>query len=381
MIEDLVPVAPAFALDWERIRALSPWVDALHHCEQDVTYHAEGDVGIHTRMACEALLADPSWRALEERERRVTFLAVLLHDVAKPICTRRTEEGRLTARGHSKRGENLARRILFEEGFPFDEREQVVALVRLHQVPFFAIEEEDAVRRVLRASHVARCDLLTVVARADGAGRTCADARDQQRILDNTELFLELARQEGCADRAYAFSSEHARFTFFRDGAARHPRPVFDDRRGEVFVMSGLPGMGKDTWLARHAPDRPVISLDVLRRELRVDPRNSQGSVLQAARERARGFLREGRPFCWNATLVTRELRTQLVDFLAGYRARVHIVYVEVDEPTWRRRNAERRERVPDAVLEKLLGKWSVPDRTEAHAVTYAVEGVERRSR
>ena len=77
-----VPRPPDWRLDWTALDAGYPWVKAMHGCPQDPVYHAEGDVWVHTRMVCEALVDDPAWRALDELARRILFSATLLHDVA-----------------------------------------------------------------------------------------------------------------------------------------------------------------------------------------------------------------------------------------------------------------------------------------------------------
>src|SRR5262249_48640872 len=130
-------------------------------------------------------------------------------------------------------------------------------------------------------------------------------------------------------------------------------------------------GAGKDTWLAANAGGRPVISLDAIRSEIDVDPEDAQGPVIQTARERARIHLRKGEPFIWNATNVSRQLRSGLISFFAEYRARVCVVYVETTEPELRRRARDRS--VPMAVIDRLLEKWSVPDLTEAHAIDFVI--------
>lgn len=73
-----------------------------------------------------------------------------------------------------------------------------------------------------------------------------------------------------------------------------------------VTILSGLPGSGKDSWLARHRPDLPVVSLDRIREETGTSPTDNQGAVLQAAFEMARRHLREKRDFFWNATCLSR---------------------------------------------------------------------------
>jgi predicted kinase len=137
--------------------------------------------------------------------------------------------------------------------------------------------------------------------------------------------------------------------------------------------MSGLPGAGKDRWIARHAQGLPVVSLDALRHELDVDPEDAQGAIVQVARERAREHLRAGRSFVWNATNLSRAVRGQCVRLAADYGARVRIVYVEAAADVLWSQNRARAHPVPERVIEKLLKRWEVPDATEGHVVEYVV--------
>ena len=85
----------------------------------------------------------------------------------------------------------------------------------------------------------------------------------------------------------------------------------------------------------------------------------------------ARGYLRAGRDFAWNGTNLSRDLREQSIGHFAAYRARVRIVYVEVPEARLWRQNRGRAAPVPEAIIERLLSRWEVPDRTEAHWVEH----------
>jgi predicted kinase len=321
-------------------------------------------------MVCEALAALPAWRGLPEGERAVLFAAAVLHDVAKPDCTRHEPDGRISSRGHSRRGSITARNVLWRQTVPFGLREQVTALVRFHQVPYYLIERGDPRRPAVEVSQTARCDHLALLAEADVRGRLCAD---RQRLLDNVALFVEFCREEGCLTTPRPFPSDHSRFLYFRD-PRRHPdQPAHEAFRAEAVLMSGLPGSGKDHWLRHHLPDWPVVSLDAVRGELDVSPEDDQGAVLNRAREVARERLRQGRSFVWNATNVSRQLRGGLIDLFAGYGARVRIVYVEASADLHAEQNRRRPAPVPEAVIERLRDRWEVPDRTEAHEVTWAV--------
>jgi predicted kinase len=145
-----------------------------------------------------------------------------------------------------------------------------------------------------------------------------------------------------------------------------------DDTEFEVVVMAGLPASGKDTWLRAHRPDLPVISLDAVRAELDVDPDDAQGEVIAKARERARSYMRTRTSFAWNATNLSRQLRTQLLALFRSYRARTHIVYCEAPKAELEKRNRGRHVPVPRAAIARMMDRWTVPDPTEAHQVTYA---------
>jgi predicted kinase len=365
-----IPQPPDFQLDWQALHDEFDWVRRMQDCPQSPIHHAEGNVWIHTRMVCEAMIQNSGWQAQDETTRALLFIAALMHDVAKPDCTRTEDDGRITSRGHSLVGEKLAREILWRMKMPFHLREPITQLIRYHQTPFFLIEREDSERVAFRLSQSARCDLLALVASADARGRVCADLG---RLLDNIALFTEFCRERDCFDRARKFPSAHSRFLYFRK-ADRDPNYLaFDDTRSEVVLMSGLPGSGKDTWIQTHLPAWNVISLDDIRRELKIAPTGNQGVVIQQARERARVFLRKGENFIWNATNLSRQIRAQCIDLFASYSARVRIVYVETTEQKLFQQNRERENAVPATVMQKMFGRWEVPDLTEAHEVELVV--------
>lgn len=378
-LPELAPGAPIDAAALEALEAwLAPVVTAaeLAATPQDPGFHAEGDVWIHTRLAIEALVGGPAYAAAEPAARPILAAAVLLHDAGKPSTTR-LEGDKLTSRGHSARGEQLARVALWRRGTPFAIREHVCALIRHHQVPFYGVTRApaEAARLAIRLSLLLRNDWLTAVADADGRGRRCAEPADQVRIVDHCALWAEHCRELGALDGPRPFATPHTRQVWLEgEPGARDPDvPAHDDTACEVTLMAGLPASGKDSWLRANRPDLPVISLDRLRGELDVEPDDPQSEVIAAAREQARRYLRAGTSFAWNATNLTPSLRGQLLALFRGYRARTHIVYCEAAPQDLLARNHSREARVPARVLDRMIERWTVPDRTEAHVVTYVV--------
>lgn len=361
-----LPTPEAPRLDWARLDATFPWLRALAGCPQDPVHHAEGDVAVHTRMVCEKMASLPAWQALPVDDRAVALAAALFHDIAKPATTRCEADGRVTAPGHSRRGEFMARAELYRMGVPFAVRESIAGLVRHHQVPFFLIDAPDALRRAITVAERARGDLLAVLAEADMRGRVCEDA---SKALDNVALYKILCDENGLTRAPFAFANGTSRYAYFtREGRDPGYAAHEDAAAFEVVLLCGLPGSGKDTWVATHRAGVPVVSLDDLRDALDVDPRDNQGAVVTAAKERARVLLRARTPFVWNATNVTRQRRAELVSLFADYGARVRLVYVEAPWETLRRQNRERARKVPEAVISGMIDRWEVPVASEAHA-------------
>lgn len=364
-LEDLIRIGQAAGFEWLR---------AMAGCAQEAEYHAEGDVLVHTRMVVDALVASPEWRSAPAAARSELFAAALLHDVAKPRCTRVEEDGRIHARGHARLGARMARALLWsDEAFlrepvPIAHREAVVSLVRLHGLPLYVLDDADPRYALFRASIRVRCDRLALLAEADVRGRQCTD---QQGLVDRVELFRLLAAEQRCLDQPRHFASDHSRFLYFRRPQRDPEHAAHDPTRFEVTLLSGLPGAGKDTYARRYLSDLPQVSLDLLRRSMRISPEETQKPVIDAAQSQARAYLRSEQPFVWNSTNISTAMRAPLIDLFAAHGARIRVVYVDAPLPELLRRNARRAETVPAAVVQRLADRLEIPDRTEAHHVEW----------
>jgi poly(A) polymerase len=156
----LVPGAPRGLELMRETRLLdqfAPELAALHGVTQN-RFHLY-DVWEHTLVA---LANVPAHAPLTVR------LAVLLHDVAKPVTRTADEAGEVHFYGHEEAGAEMARTLLTRLRYPNDEIETVTKLVRLH-MRYGAYDPEwtdAAVRRLIRAVGPYRHDLFTI-ARAD----------------------------------------------------------------------------------------------------------------------------------------------------------------------------------------------------------------------
>jgi len=212
---------------------------------------------------------------------------------------------------------------------------------------------------------------LTMLARADVLGRS---SRDVGELSERVELFDELCRDLGCREGPRSYPSDLTRYLFLAGERQSPDGPAFDGTKFEVVLLAGLPGAGKDAWCRRHGGGRPVVSLDAVRRSCGLSPSSAQGVVVDAGRRLARQHLRRREPFVWNATNVSRTLRSGLVSLFRGYGARVRVVWVETSYDDMLRRNRERPPEtcVPSGVLERLVDKFDPPTVVEAPVVEWS---------
>jgi len=199
----LVAAEPAVGLRWlDRLNVtpqLFPEIEALKGVPQEPDWHPEGDVFVHTLLAC-----DRARELIDELDypRRVTLmLAALCHDFGKPSTTEFVE-GRTRSRGHDEAG--VAPTLAFLDRLKlftldgYDVRAQVVALVREHLKPgeFYRKRAEvtdGAFRRLAR-----RCELelLYRVAKADSLGRNAPWVpREKWFGSEAQEWFIARARE------------------------------------------------------------------------------------------------------------------------------------------------------------------------------------------
>ena len=360
---------------------MQPIFEAMARTEQNPDYHGEIDVLSHTKMVCEALISDPEYQKGTVREKTVLFLAALFHDIGKIRCTR-FEEGSWRSPHHARSGSTMAREILWRDlGFCGTEekqqlREAVCRLVRYHSFPPYAMNDDDPERKLLRiaADGALTKDFslttLLILERADILGRVCRDTEDS---LEKIAYCRMLAEDAGCLHEPFAFTDDFSARAYFKEKTEWKDQALFNDTWGEIVMLSGLPGTGKDTWIAQNLPDLPMISLDEIRKKLQIRPTDNQGRVIAEAYETAKEYMRKKQPFVWNATNITPKTRGWQISLFEDYGASVHTVFLETAWHEQLRRNAARKEMVPVFAVERMLSKLEPPERAECERVTWEI--------
>lgn len=210
--------------------------------------------------------------------------------------------------------------------------------------------------------------LLCILVQADVRGRI---APDTEELLERMALCRQEAEALGCLYGAGTFADPFTQRAYFQERRVWRAQSLYNDTWGEVILLSGLPGTGKDAWLAKITSRLPMISLDQLRKTMGLAPTDAQERVIQAAMEQARQYLRAQMPFIWNARNLTESMRGKLIRLFESYGAAVRIVYLETGWGENLRRNASRHDAMPEPLMEDMLGRLVPPQRWEAQYVDW----------
>ncbi|MBR5187061.1 MAG: AAA family ATPase, partial [Clostridia bacterium] len=335
----------------------------------------------HTKAVCEALVRDGEYQKGSEREKTVLFLAALFHDIGKIKCTV-LENGVYRSPHHAKTGAVMTREILWRDfGLCGSRdaqqiREAVCQLIRYHSYPPFAMNDANSERKLLKIAangELAKdfsVSALCTLERADIIGRI---SKDTEESLEKIAYCKMLAEEAGCAEKPFPFADDFSKRAYFKEKTEWKNQAMFNDAWGEVILLSGLPGTGKDTWIAKNHPEMPVVSLDEIRKKLGISPTEKQGAVVAAGYEEARSYLRKQQPFIWNATNITAQVRTAQISLFEQYGAAVKTVFLETEWNEQLRRNAERKAKVPVSAIERMLSKLEMPERFESESVVWEI--------
>lgn len=370
------------------------WLYRLQATEQDPEWHAEGNVYIHTGMVLEALyqLLATQAQHIQGEQRQALILAALLHDIAKPVRTKRQEVRgieRIISPQHEAYGRNYLAFKLIVLPLDFKVIWQVLHLVGEHHRPRLFVFKNQSQRHFWSLSRLVNLELLYWLEMADMTGRICHDTQEQLATL---EEFKFLAQEYGTwnqtleitpklesalhtlSSQAQNYVYEHTRygleqglFTQVEEGIATSY--AYRDNHAHLVILCGASGSGKSTWVAKQYPDYQVISLDSLRQTLngkREDQKN-RGQVLQLAKTRLKQALAQKENIVWDATNLRSDFRKIIADLGRDYHALVSMDVFLLPEKQLLKNNRERKYSVPDSVITKQIESYQMPLLDEVH--------------
>lgn len=349
-------------------------INNLKQIPQNPKYHGEGNVYIHTKYVCNELLNLKEWNELSNEQKVILYLGALFHDIGKIICTK-IEDGEIKSSKHAVKGAKVFRELVYKEYaqkyiIDFKTREQIAALIRYHGLPLLFMEKDDLEYNLIKTSECLDMNLLYLLSKADLLGRECGD---KEELLNKIQYFKEYSIEIGCFYLKKEFRNDYTRFKYFNSKNIWYGDEVFDSTTFEVIVMVGLPLAGKDTYIKENLNYMNVVSLDDIREEFNVSPRDNSSKIAMIAKDRAKEYLRLKQPFIWNATNIISDTRNKLCNLFSAYGARVKFIYIEAPYNELISRNRIRDRSIPLKVLNNMIHKFDMIENFEGYKIEYYI--------
>ena len=146
-----------------------------------------------------------------------------------------------------------------------------------------------------------------------------------------------------------------------------------------VYVMIGLPGAGKDTWIAENLPNaHKVVCRDDIRAELGlcnvgekiVATPQQENLVTGIFNQRLKEYARAGEDIAINNTNLKRRYRLEYKKMLSGFD--VNWIYVVVEAPDLDTNKERRKGQIPPEVFDRMVTLYEPPTPDEYDEIIYA---------
>lgn len=200
---------------------LHPALAVLEQVEQDKTWHAEGNVWEHTKLAVDKAAEIIRRDKMNETAALELMLSVLCHDIGKVSTTECSEKGRITSYGHAQVGSQLVTTFLKQLALPNQMLSTVPKLIADHMfLNLNPTPSDSALRRLAQRLYPATILQLLRLAEADKLGRISAN----MNIVHLQQIAIQAARLDVSSDK---------------------PKPLIQGRDLIKFGVEPGPEMGK----------------------------------------------------------------------------------------------------------------------------------------
>ena len=359
-----------YFVDWKEVES-NVYFTSLKGCQQNPKWHQEGNAFVHTKMVVEEMLKKVNNMSSNEDEyddkhKLILITAALFHDIGKSVTTRWSKEKEaFESPYHAKEGEKLTRIILWNEDFRF--REKVCSLVANHMKPLniFEGDKKDEYRKKqIELLSWERCSIkdLLLLKECDNLGSIITV---EDNWMEKLQWIKDAAKKMGCYTSHKPFSSFKEKFDYFNGLDNSIPNKV------RLYIMVGIPGSGKSTWVKENLSEYQVISREMIRQELGITMKGignkqEEDKVSSIFNSRLMDAVKYNKAVVIDNTNLKQKFRSNYFSMLKNeYNPEIIYVYSEAPllEDNYKRRDGE----ILKEVIFNMAKEFDFPRHTEYH--------------
>lgn len=366
------------SVNWDFIKTI-PEFSILEKTEQSKTWHKEGNVFIHTMNVTAEMEKQLSKNNItKDNEDYIILMAsAICHDLGKATTTKWDDEKNdYSTKNHGNEGEKITRTLFYDEDILL--REKVCYMVRWHMTLHHILDEgkKDLINRKLiqLSNGLVPVKYMLILNMCDSLGSK-NDIEDYEFLSKRWDKITSYANDINCFDKPYIFNNEYDKIRFFYFKDKTFPEGVSlpkEYERGTMYVMVGIPGCGKDTFVKEHfGKSLPILCRDDIRTEIGIKGEKPMGDKKQESHvteifdERMKKYLREGQSFVINNTNVVKKYRNSYIDKAIQWKFKV--VYIYINAPSIEECKNRRKGQMPMDVIDRMWRNFEFPNLTECN--------------
>lgn len=349
---------------WSKIFGI-PLFNQMLTTEQNSEWHKEGNVAVHTQLVTEAMANYLDERAFNKESEYYLLMmaAAICHDIGKVTTTKFNDKiNEYTCRNHAKEGGRIARLLFFDEDVEL--REKLCYMIRHHMDAFEIVKENKIFYNTIKSSMgivplrdmliLHYCDVIS----------SKNDKEDENTVRDRINKIIATAKTIYCYDKPYMFDKRKHRNQYFYEptGSVK----VNKNANFQVYVMVGIAGAGKDTWIEKNIPDIKVLCRDHIRAEIGIKGEKPHGTkeqedkVTEIINERIIECCEKQESFVLNNTNLKLQYRDELHKMI--YKYNPEIIYVYIEAPSIEDNKKRRKGQIDSRTIERMAKSFDFPE-------------------
>ena len=336
---------------------------ALKNTKQCKRYHKEGNALNHTLLVAKEMhkIISNQLVHMDDRDKRILMISALCHDLGKATTTYlNPEDNDWHCKNHGLAGERITRNLIFNEP-DYWMREEICWLVR-HHMDFHHIlskPEEKQIEEIERLSK----------------GNSTIEKLLWLNVADTLGSISKENTKESINERIKKITSmaiSHNSFNF----------PNFVTEKKELYkmyVLIGVPGCGKDTYINKFLRNHESISRDDIREEMiynKIEGRKlylnqtQESIVTDIVNSKIKSCCENKKTFVINQTNMKKKYRNQLKETAQKY-GNPKIVYVYIEAPSIEECKKRRGNGKWDSIIDRMWSEFEFPDRSECDQLIF----------